>query len=172
MAQSRARTVTWTVVAEASVREAVKRGRALGDASPITAEHLWERMAQDIAAKPYKALGMGLVDGVRRQHEEAVEGFMHYEHLLQSQRADGRQHGVEIRVRLCEEGARAALHKQITALNEALARNSSAITELGQEVEVLLQSIRKQTVVIARRGIEAAKKRSAARAGISPSPHL
>ena len=40
VAQSRARTVTWTVVAEASVREAVKRGRALGDASPITAEHL------------------------------------------------------------------------------------------------------------------------------------
>ena len=40
VAQSRARYVTWTVVAEASVREAVKRGRALGDASPITAEHL------------------------------------------------------------------------------------------------------------------------------------
>ena len=76
MAQSRARTVTWTVVAEASVREAVKRGRALGDASPITAEHLWERMAQDIAAKPYKALGSDLARSAKAARQRAEDTFL------------------------------------------------------------------------------------------------
>ena len=176
VAESRHVSQVYTVIAEAAVFEAVRRSRALGDVSPITSEDLWDQVAEDMSRKPYKALGMDLVDGVRRQHEEAVEGFMHYEHLFQSQRADGRQHGVEIRTRLREEGARAALRKQIGALDEALARNGAAVTELGQAVEAFLRSMREQAATMARRGLEAiegrrAKEQEVARPSFSPGPY-
>ena len=176
VAESRHVSQVYTVIAEAAVFEAVKHSRALGDASPVTSEDLWDRVAEDMSRKPYKALGMDLVDGMRRQHEQVVEGFMQFEHRLQSQRAEGRRHGAEIRARLREEGARTALQKQIGALDEALARNGAAVTELGREVGAFLRSMREQTADIARRGIEAAEARSAreekaARPSFSPSPY-
>jgi len=175
-AESRHVTQVYTMVAEAAVFEAVKRSRALGDASPITSEHLWDRVAEDMSRKPYKALGIDLVDGPRRRQEEAVEGFMHYEHLLQSQQAEGRHHGVEARAMVREKDAQEALQQQIDALNDVLAGNGKAVTELGREVEVFLHSMRERTTEIAQRGIEAARthraqQEQAARPSFSPSPY-
>ncbi len=58
VAESRATATTWTMVPEAATLEAVKRGRALGDPTPITLKALWDRVGEDMAAKPYKALGI------------------------------------------------------------------------------------------------------------------
>ncbi len=175
-AESRHVTQVYTMVAEAAVFEAVKRSRALGDASPITSEHLWDRVAEDMSRKPYKALGIDLIDGPRRRHQEAVEGFMHYEHLLQSQSVEGRHYGAEARVLVRDANTREALQHQIGALNDALARSGEAVTELGREVEMLLRSVQNHATGIAQRGIEAARTHrtqdeQAARPSLSPSPY-
>ena len=175
VAESRHVSQVYTVISEAAVFEAVKHSRALGDASSVTSEDLWDRVAEDMSRKPYKALGMDLVDGPRRQHEEAVEEFMHFEHRIQSQVAQGRQHGAETRAMLREGGAREVLRMQIGALDEALARNGAAVAELGGEVEAILHSLREQAADIARRGLRAAEERQlreeAARPSFSPSPY-
>lgn len=175
VAESRHVSQVYTVISEAAVFEAVKHSRALGDASPVTSGDLWDRVAGDMSRKPYKALGMDLVDGPRRQHEEAVEEFIHFEHRIQSQVTQGRQHGAETRAMLREKGAQEVLRTQIGALDEALARNGAAVAELGGEVEAILRSLREQAAEIARRGLRAAEehqsRQEAARPGFSPSPY-
>ena len=61
VAESRAKGATWTMIAEGALHEAVKRSRALGDASPVTEGDLWDRAAADLAHKPYKSLGVDLI---------------------------------------------------------------------------------------------------------------
>ncbi len=176
MAESRHVSQVYTIISEAAVFEAVRHSRALGDASPVTSEHLWDQVAGDMSRKPYKALGMDLVDGGRRRRQEAAEGFMHDEHRLQSQQAKGRRHGAEARAKLREQGVRAVLHQKIDALGEALARNGEAVTEIGQEVEAFLEKMRDQTADLARHGVEAAQLRQAqekpaASPNFSPTPY-
>ena len=65
VAESRATGTTWTMVSEAATLEAVKRSRALGEATPVTSQTLWERVGEDMAAKPYKALGIDLLRDAR-----------------------------------------------------------------------------------------------------------
>jgi hypothetical protein len=43
VAESRRRGTTWTVVSDGALYEAEHHGRALGDITPITTEHLWDR---------------------------------------------------------------------------------------------------------------------------------
>ncbi len=70
---------------------------------------------------------------------------------------------------------RGAKEACLGALDEALARNGTAVTQLGQDVEALLRSMREQTAEIARRGVEQAHARQArdeeaARPDFSPRP--
>ena len=156
--------------------EAVKMRRALGDASEVTTQHLWDRVAEDMSTKLYKTLGMDLANGTRRSREAAIDGFMEGEHRIEVAKAAGRKPGVEVRARLRAEADRKALRSQLGALEEALARNGQAVTALGQEIESFLRTMRDQTADLARRGIEAAELRqareaAAARPSYSPSPY-
>lgn len=176
VAESRHVSQVWAVISEIAVFEAVKHSRALGNTSPVTLEALWDRMAEDMSRKPYKALGIDLVDGARRHYEQTVEGFMHFEHRVQSQRANGRRHGAEARALLRDKGARETIHTQLGALDEALGRNAQAVTELGQEIETFLSDLRNQKGDLARQAIEGADLRQAreeasAQPWLSPSPY-
>ena len=175
VAESRHVTQVYTMIAEAAVFEAVKHRRALGDATPITTKDLWDRVGEDMSRKPYKALGIDLVDNARRGHERAIDGFIQAEHRIESLRVAGRKPGVEVRARLRAEADRRTLQTQINALDEAFARNGQAITELGGEIEAFLLKMRDQTAEMARRGVEAARMRqerdTAARHTPSPSPY-
>jgi hypothetical protein len=61
VAESRSRGTTWTVIAEGALYEAERHSRALGDITPITAVHLWDRAAADVSEKPYKALSIDVL---------------------------------------------------------------------------------------------------------------
>ena len=52
VAESRARDISWTMVAEAATFDAIKRGKALGDATPITSDDLWRKVGEDLSQKP------------------------------------------------------------------------------------------------------------------------
>ena len=134
VAESRARGATWTMIAEAAVHEAVRRGRALGDASPVTAEDLWQRAAEDLAAKPYKALGMDLSAAARATWERAVDSFIRRSQRLQAMAADGVDPGQEARrnVRSLVAERRMAGHE--ARLNGAARGNGAALHGVGEEV--------------------------------------
>jgi hypothetical protein len=123
VAESRATGTTWTMVSEAATLEAVKRGRALGDATPITTQTLWDRVVEDMAAKSYKALGIDLLQGARENREMAIDAFIAQSHRLQTLEASGRNIGREVRQRQQAEAVRASLPRHIAALDEALRRN-------------------------------------------------
>ena len=176
VAESRHVTQVHTLIAEAAVFEAVKMRRALGDASEVTTQHLWDRVAEDMSIKLYKALGMDLANGSRRSREAAIDGFIQGEHRIEVAKAAGRKPGIEARARLREEADRKALRSQLSALDEVLTRNGQAVTALGQEIETFLRTMRDQTADLARRGVEAAELRqaretAAARPSFSPSPY-
>jgi hypothetical protein len=63
VAESRARGTTWTMISDEATFDAVRSRRALGDLTPIKAEDMWDKVAEDMAAKPYKALGHGSAPG-------------------------------------------------------------------------------------------------------------
>ena len=175
-AESRHVQQAYTVIAEAAVFEAVKHRRALGDISPVTTEDLWKRVAEDMGRKEYKPLGMDLVRKARQDHENTVDAFLHFEHRMHEFREQGRHPGAEIRARLREDAVARTLKTQVLALDEAIRRNGIVATELGQEIESFLRSMRAQTADIAKRGVEAARERqrrkeAAARPDFGPSPY-
>jgi len=176
VAESRHVTQVHTLISEAAVFEAVKMRRALGDVSEVTTKDLWDRVAEDMSTKLYKALGMDLVNGTRRSREAAIDTFIQSEHRIEVAKAAGRKPGVEARTRLRAEADRKALRSQLGALDEALARNGQAVTAMGREIETFLRTMRDQTADMARRGIEAAalrqaREEAAVRPGYSPSPY-
>ncbi len=71
-AESRATGRTHTLISKVAVHAAVQRSRALGDVTPMTEDDLWERVAKDASAKPYKALALDLAGRAHRRHDKAV----------------------------------------------------------------------------------------------------
>ena len=134
VAESRSRGATWTVVSDAAVHEAEKRSRALGDAAPITAADLWKRVAADMSAKPYKALGMDLDGGDERDgRDRAIFDFIRRSHALQSAGLAGRDVGREVRQRLRAEAARAAVAPHLGGLVEGVRWNEEALRVAARE---------------------------------------
>jgi len=168
VAESRATATTWTMVSEAATLEAVKRSRALGDPTPITMDTLWKRVGEDMAAKPYKALGIDLLQGAREGREKAIDAFIAQSCTLQRLEADGRDIGREVRQRQQAEAVRASLPRQIAALDEALRYN--LVTSGPRTAEDSLRHLRVDAEMARRRleGIVPASPRSS-RPSSSPS---
>ncbi len=72
VAESRARGATWTLISDEATFEAVRNRRALGDQTPVTAEDMWDKVAGDVATKPYKALGMDLLQTTREDRDRTI----------------------------------------------------------------------------------------------------
>jgi hypothetical protein len=130
------------MIAEAAVHEAVKTGRALGDANPVTAEDLWDRVAADMSEKPYKGLGVDLLTQIRWNHERAVDGFIRADLRLTNQRAEGREHAREIQARFRTEAVKRGLAGQIDAFSEAIVRNGEAVMGIADHVREHLATLR------------------------------
>jgi hypothetical protein len=168
-AESRSRGTTWTVISEAAVHEAEKRSRALGDATPITPEDLWKRIATDMSAKPYKALATDLTRAARRDRERAIDAFIRQGHLFQTWALAGRDVGREIRERLRAEAVRKVLARQVVALDEAIRRNGVLLRDAAQAVDAHLRAMRVETET-ARHDVETAAAEAAPAARLTPSP--
>lgn len=132
VAESRAKGATWTMIAEGAVFEAVKRSRALGDASPVTLADLWHRVATDMANKPYKTLGMDLARGARASLGRAVDAFIEQSHRFQTMEAEGRNPGQEMRRHVRDLAANRAVAGHAAALDGAMRRTDDALRAVGQ----------------------------------------
>jgi len=163
VAESRARGVAWTLISDEATFDAVRSRRALGDLTPITAEDMWTKVAVNMAAKPYKALGMDLLQAAREDREMAVQAFMQTGHRLETMEQQGRNLGREARDRMQAEAVRGSIPALLASLDRAIVAAETSLTGPMSDVEAHLRNVRVDTE-LARRNIERATLRP------TPSP--
>ncbi|WP_232480897.1 MobF family relaxase [Roseomonas sp. KE2513] len=154
VAESRARGTSWTMVAEAATFEAIKRTKALGDATPITSQDLWRKVSEDLSQKPYKPLGVDLLGEARKAREAAIDTFIRFEQRVQMDELRGRDVGREFRMRRQAEAVRSELPRLTEALDAVIQefRGGPAtaaerhLRELRVEVEASRWAIEQATI--------------------------
>ena len=129
-AESRATGQTYTMISKAAVYGAVQRTLALGDATPITDEDLWRRVAKDASAKPYKALAIDLLAKAKAGREKAIDAGLGSHHRLEKTLLAKPTLGNEIKVTFEAGGARETLNRQRELLDALLQRAAAALIEL------------------------------------------
>jgi len=155
VAESRHEHEAWTLVGEWAEREAERMSRPLGDQREITEADLWARTAKNMAAKPYKSLGIDLADTLRREEDAAHDRFIRSDLRIQRQQAEGRDHGAEFTDWQQDRAIRRVLEPRIEALDLAIRRNGEVIEgfrtavadslrELGRRMEQALRMLEQQ----------------------------
>ncbi len=127
VAESRHEHEAWTMVGEWAEREAERMSRPLGDQREITEADLWKRTAKNMAAKPYKSLGIDLVDELQSGLDGAYDHFIRSDMRIQRQQAEGRDHGTEFATWRHDQTIRRVLEPQMEALDAAMQRNGEMI---------------------------------------------
>jgi hypothetical protein len=144
-AESRATGRTHTLISKAAVHAGVQRSRALGDVTPMTEEDLWERVAKDASAKPYKALALDLASKAHRRHDQAVEAGLSAHNRIEKAQA---QPNVAGQMKAAFEGglAREAFAQQRGALETlvegAFERIKHAADRIAEHPKAVAAAIR------------------------------
>ncbi|SFK80849.1 MobF family relaxase [Methylocapsa palsarum] len=133
--ESRATGQTHTMISKAAVNAAVKRRQALGDVTPITDADLWNRVAEDTSAKPYKALAIDLVVKARKNKEATVDGGLSSHNCIET--AVLKYPDVAETIRTTVE---------LAVLRDYLVRNREIIEDLLQRCASTLQDASKAAV--------------------------
>ncbi|MDD2878370.1 MAG: MobF family relaxase [Acidiphilium sp.] len=145
-AESRHVRRSYTMISEASVLESVKMSRALGDNSPITVEHLWERVAKDMANRPEKANAHDVrADDDADRDAKEIMNLIKLRHGMQRAEHQGQQVGKKLRsqrnaeavIAALRQHARDALDRQERLGNDIKTRFVPTITELATEAKHL-----------------------------------
>jgi hypothetical protein len=167
VAESRARGTSWMVISDEATFDAVRSRRALGDLTPIKAEDMWSKVAEDMAAKPYKALGTDLLQAAREDRDLAVQSFMAAGHRVETMELQGRSLGREARDRMQAEAVRKSIPALLALLDRAIVAAETTLTGPLSDQEAHLRSIR-MDVELSRREMD----RTASRRSASPSPSM
>ena len=172
VAESRAKGTTWTVISEGALLEAERRRQAMGDATAITTQNLWDRAAEDMSEKPYKGLGIDLLASAQRDREAAVDTFIACSHRIEEARLRDADAGPKAFERLRAAAVNESLGRHLTGLDHAIAANERLLgeTERARETALHLRGLRQAAAETARRldatrPIEGVPMRSS-----SPSP--
>src|SRR5208283_2808375 len=135
VAESRSRGITWTVISEGAVHEAERHRQAIGDITPITRERLWERAAEDMSRKPYKALGIDLLAAARRDRERAVDAFIDCHVRIERAQIEDPDAGRKALAKLRAAAVNASLGRHLEALGRAMEENASIVADLQRARE-------------------------------------
>ena len=136
VAESRARGTTWTLISEGALHEAEKHRQAIGEATPITQDMLWARAATDMSEKPYKALGIDLLNAARHDRERAVDAFIGAHHAMEAatQRDPGWGKGAAQRIKALAVNEQLARH--LPSLDTAIRENARILRDIRSAAEV------------------------------------
>jgi hypothetical protein len=160
VAESRARGTTWTMISDEATFDAVRRQRALGDLKPITVEDMWTKVALDMAAKPYKALGMDLLQATREGREQAVRVFMQEAHRMERLEQAGHDVGREMRYRAQAEAVRQSIPVLLKSLDHAIVAAETMLTGPMSEREAHLRDLRADAEIARREMARPVPRRS------------
>ena len=128
-AESRATGQTHTMLSKAAVLGAVHRSRALGDVTPITDEELWERVATDTSAKPYKALAIDLAAEAKKAPAETIDQVISSHHRMEAGTLSSPQLGRDIRAAFEAGAAREAFARRREVIEDLLQRAGGALKD-------------------------------------------
>lgn len=165
VAESRSRGATWTLVSGAAVHEAEKRSRALGDASPVTTEDIWKRVAADMATKNYKPLATDLIGTLRRHREQAVDTLLTLGLRAESNDGKSKELGRDLRQVIRAKVVQEQVDPEIVALNAAIKENGKRLDALSKRAASFLQEMQAETQEQQRKLAEARQRNEA-----TPSP--
>ena len=170
VAESRSRGTTWTVISEGAVHEAERHRQAIGDITPITRERLWERVAEDLSRKPYKALGIDLLAAARRDREQALDAFLDCLVGLERRRIEEPDFGRKTLSKLRAAAVNASLGRHLQALDHAMQENASIAGDLqrAREAREHLLALRAEATAAKQRIDEAADPAPRPRKGPGP----
>ena len=110
-----------TLISEGALRQDVYLARPLGDPRPITEEDLWKRAANDMSAKPQKALGIDLLRHVLDNQEALIDDMMRIDARLDDMQRAGRNLPEEIFGRVEDIRLRAAIEPVLSGFEAAVA---------------------------------------------------
>ena len=118
--------------------------RRLGDITPITTDDLWARAAEDMSKKPYKALGIDLLNAARQDRERAIDTFIKINHALETAQLEDPIFGVKAFEQLRAAAVNEQLARHLPALDAAIAENGHILGETmrAQEVSAHLRALR------------------------------
>ena len=135
VAESRHENMSWTLISKAAELQAEQASRALGDPTEITDDLLWKRVAKNMSEKPYKSLGIDLVDQVHRALDGAVDGCIRTSRRIRKIKEldNGEDVGTAARARVQDKAVWKALDGKMAPVSEAMARQDEAL-EAAQEV--------------------------------------
>jgi hypothetical protein len=140
VAESRARGDTWTMVSEAATRAAIRQARPLGSQKPIADKELWDRIAEDMSFKPYKSLGIDLMDAARNARHKTTNSFLNQSHSSHAWAASDQDEGAAARERAHEKILTGRLSDHIAALKDAIDHNAALLRETLHALEAYLKS--------------------------------
>lgn len=133
VAESRHVAQVWTMVGEAAEREAECASRPLGDPRPVTIDDLWGRIGRAMSEKPYKSLGMDLLEKVRSDRQQASGRFIAGCERVQRQAAGRRDLAAEGAARRADATVRRTLAAgQFGGMARAIVVQRDAMGDFGQ----------------------------------------
>ncbi|VFU17594.1 MobF family relaxase [Methylocella tundrae] len=141
-AESRATGQTHTMISKAAVLGAVKRSMALGDATPVTDEDLWDRIAKDTSQKPYKALAIDLAAKAKIASEPTVKNGLSAHRRIERAAAATPALGQKIRETFDGAAAREAFGRQREALDEFVQQCAAMLKEAAETVKEHMNALR------------------------------
>jgi len=121
VAESRHENMSWALVSKAAELQAEQASRALGDPTEITDALLWARVAKNMSEKPYKALGIDLVDQVRRGLDGAVDGCIRTSRRIRKAKKADNDVGNVARARAQDKALRKLLDGRRAPISDAMA---------------------------------------------------
>ncbi len=129
VAESRHENMSWTLVSKAAEIQAEQAARALGDPTEITDDLLWARVAKNMSEKPYKMLGIDLVDQVRRDLDGAVDRCIRTSRRIRKAKEldEGVGVGTAARAGVQDKALRKSLDGKLAPISEAMDRQDQAL---------------------------------------------
>jgi hypothetical protein len=143
VAESRHVHAAWTMVSEASVREAETFSRPLGDKTPVTYEDLLNRVAGDMGKHPYKSVAIDLTGEEMKIRQGQIE-WIRRERDREEIEEDEQQPGERARSR----AASVSLRKVPTERWDDLGRN------LRRQALIAQDAAERANRLVAQRGTE------------------
>ena len=174
VAESRARGTTWTMVSEAAVREAEINRRPLGGDRPITRDDLWQRIAEDMAHKPYKGLAIDLATAAaRKAKRQAFDSFLRQSHLVHKWAKNGELETIATtaRRRARDNSFRAQIAPYLTELSKAIEQNGELLRNALASLQELAAS-RRDRRTAAPAAAPATSPQPEEAPSVSPSPRF
>ncbi|MGD0108197.1 MAG: AAA family ATPase, partial [Rhodopila sp.] len=132
-----------TLISEAAMVQAVQQSRPLGDQRPLTEEHVWKRVVQDMSETPTKSLAIDLLAHTLDSREALIDDLLRLDRGLQTAPAE-RNYPQEIFGKIQEIEIRNAMAHALPDIERVTQVRTEIIDGMGDRMAQILRELREQ----------------------------